>query len=88
MKTSDLSYISDVELSIILNNALDNAIESAKETDEKIIEFSIRHINNMDLVSIVNSCNSLPVHKGKTLFTTKKNVEKHGFGRGARDFSN
>ena len=80
VKTSDLSYISDVELSIILNNALDNAIEAAKESDEKIIEFSIRHINNMDLVSIVNSCNSLPVHKGKTLFTTKKDIEKHGLG--------
>lgn len=80
VKTSDLSYVSDVDLSIILNNALDNAVEAARNSTEKIVEISIRHINDMDLVSVINSCSTLPVHKGKTLFTTKKNTSRHGFG--------
>lgn len=75
-----MNYINDVELSIILNNALDNAVESAKSSIDKIIEISIRHINNIDLVSIINSCDEKPVHKDVFLETTKSNSKKHGFG--------
>lgn len=80
VKTADLNYINDVELSIILNNALDNAVESAKNSIDKVIEISIRHINNIDLVSIINSCDERPVHNGIFLETTKSHPKKHGFG--------
>lgn len=80
VKTADLNYINDVELSIILNNALDNAVESAKNSIDKEIEISIRHINNIDLLSIINSCDIAPVHKGDILTTTKKHSQNHGFG--------
>lgn len=80
VKTADLSYIDNVELSAILNNALDNAVESAQNSVEKIIEFSIRHINNMDLLSIVNSCDIAPKHKYNQLISTKKFSKGHGFG--------
>lgn len=80
VRTANLAYIHDVELSIILNNALDNAFESAKCSKEKTIDFSLRHINGMDLLSIVNSCDTEPTHKNNQLISTKKLVKEHGFG--------
>lgn len=56
---------------MILNNALDNAFEAALESSEKHIEFYLRHINDMDLLSIVNSCDIAPKHKKDQLFNYK-----------------
>ncbi len=80
VKTSDLSYIDSVVLSAILNNALDNAIEAAQNSKEKTVDFSLRHINNMDMLSVVNSCDHSPEHVGNRLITTKKHVQSHGYG--------
>lgn len=80
VQTANLSYINDVELSIILNNALDNAYESAENSTEKVIDFSLRHINGMDLLSVVNSCDIPPKHKNRQLISSKKIIKGHGFG--------
>ena len=80
VQTANLAYINDIELSIILNNAMDNALESAKNSSEKIVDFSLRHINGMDLLSIINSCDIAPIQKNKQLISTKKLVKEHGFG--------
>ncbi|MCC8072831.1 MAG: GHKL domain-containing protein, partial [Clostridiales bacterium] len=80
VKTSDLNYIDNSELSIILNNALDNAVEATLQSEEKVIEFSLRHINNMDMLSIVNNCDISPLHSGGKLLSTKSNSANHGFG--------
>lgn len=80
VKTANLDYIDDAELSVILNNVLDNAVEAAKISNEKQIEFSLRYINNMDLLSVVNSCDNPPKHINKQLLTTKFDTGSHGFG--------
>lgn len=80
VKTANLDYIDDAELSIILNNALDNAVESAVKSSEKIIELSLRNINNMDMLSVINSCDTPPVHEKGRLLTTKPDSGSHGFG--------
>lgn len=80
VKTANLDYIDDAELSILLNNILDNAFEAAKTSSERYIEFSLRHINNMDLLSVVNSCDNPPKHINKQLLTTKFDTASHGFG--------
>lgn len=80
LQTANLSYIDDSELSIILNNIMDNAVEAASQSEEKQIELSIRHINNMDLLSVINSCDTPPNVKGNRLITTKKDSNGHGFG--------
>ncbi len=80
LQTANLSYIDDSQLTIILNNILDNAVEAAAQSEEKTIELSIWHINKMDLLSVVNSCDSAPVVSSNNLLTTKKNAEGHGFG--------
>lgn len=79
-KTTTLDYIDNSELSIILNNILDNAVEAAKMSSEKCIEFSLRCINNMDLLSVVNSCDYPPKHSKDQLLTTKFDKSNHGFG--------
>lgn len=81
VKTANLDYIDDSELSILLNNILDNAVEAAKNSSEKYIEFSLRHINNnMDLLSVINSCDSPPKEDNGHLITTKFDTNSHGFG--------
>lgn len=81
VKTANLDYIDDAELSILLNNILDNAVEAAKNSSERYIEFSLRHIkNNMDLLSVINSCDSPPKHNNRQLITTKFDTNNHGFG--------
>lgn len=80
VKTANLDYIDDTELSILLNNILDNAFEAALISNDKQIEFSLRHINNMDLLSVVNSCDNPPKHINKQLITTKFDSSNHGFG--------
>lgn len=80
VRTSNLAYIDDVDLSIILNNIMDNAIESATKCKNKIIEFSLRNINDMDLLNVVNSCDSPPKLRNNQLLTTKHSSSNHGFG--------
>lgn len=81
VKTADLSYIDDSELSIMLNNILDNAVEAAEKSSEKRIEFSLRHVqNNIDLLSVINSCDNPPQHNDRQLLTSKFDADKHGFG--------
>lgn len=81
VKTADLGYIEDSELSIILNNILDNAVEAAEKSEGKRIEFSLRHIqDNMDFLSVINSCDNPPRHSHNRLLTTKFDSDKHGFG--------
>ena len=80
VKTASLDYIDDAELSVILNNILDNAVEAAKQSQDRCIEFSLRHINNMDLLSVVNSCDNPPKHQNRKLITTKVDTNNHGLG--------
>ena len=76
VKTANLDYIDDAELSILLNNILDNAVEAAKNSSERYIEFSLRHIkNNMDLLSVINSCDISPNGFGTKII--KKHAKKN-----------
>lgn len=80
VKTANLSYLSDVDLSTIVNNLLDNAFEAAKNSEERIIDFSIRHINGFDILNVSNSCNTKPVQKNGVLLTSKQINGLHGYG--------
>lgn len=80
VKTANLDYIDDAELSIILNNLMDNALEAAVKSQEKQIELTLKHINNMDVLSVANSCDDAPKHHNGQLITTKFDYSNHGFG--------
>lgn len=80
VKTVSLDYIDDSELLILICNILDNAIESAEQSKDKTVSMSIKHINNMDLLSVENSCDTEPKHKNGKLITSKSDTQNHGYG--------
>lgn len=78
--TSKLEFIEDSDLTSIFNNLLDNAIEAAKQSKEKCIEFSINQVESMLIIDVTNSCDTKPVVKANNLISTKKDNGLHGFG--------
>lgn len=81
VKTANLNYIADSDLSTLLNNLLDNAVEAAEQTKEKKITLKIySKSKNFDALTLSNSCNSPPISSGQKLQTTKKNKRFHGIG--------
>ena len=77
----DFSFISDANLTAILDNLLENAIEAAKDSKNKTIELTIKESNeNFVAINLENSCATAPKKSGGELITTKTDKEVHGFG--------
>lgn len=75
----DTLTISDVELSIIIGNLLDNAIEACRKVkDERFVRIYIAIKGNMLYFSMLNSAGEKKKKAG-SLFTTHKDGV-HGFG--------
>ncbi len=79
------SKISNYHLCRILSILLDNAIEAAKECDEKIINVKFIKDNkaNRQLIVVENSYKKLDIDIDKMFekgFSTKNNSEDHGLG--------
>lgn len=71
--------INDVDLSIILSNLLDNAIEAANQADDKFIVVNIKHDNNKLVLDIQNSYKEIKFIDNAYL-STKNKKKKHGYG--------
>lgn len=80
VKTANLMDIDNADLSTILNNALDNAVESAEQSSVKRISVDIYAKELFEIIKIQNSCDSVPITLHKKLLTSKKEKELHGFG--------
>ena len=81
VKTANLSYVSDVDLSTLMNNLLDNAVEAAEKSDGGFIQVNIFSKNDIyDGLVIKNSCFVAPITDGGELKTTKSNKTVHGIG--------
>ena len=81
VKLASLHYVDDVDLSTLLNNLLDNAVEAADITENGFIELKIFSKNsNFDGIIIKNSCNTPPKHINNELITSKKDKLLHGLG--------
>ena len=77
----DFSFISNANLTSILDNLLENAFEATKESKNKTIELSIRKTNvNFVVIQLENSCSQSPKLKKGELQTTKANKDIHGYG--------
>lgn len=81
-KDIDIEYI---DMSIILGNILDNAIEGCQEIveDQRYIEIDISLKMNNLIIKVINSKSDkihLEVKTCNKKFTTKKDTENHGFG--------
>lgn len=80
VKTANLSDIDDADLSTILNNALDNAVEAAEQSISKQIYVDIYSRQGFEIIKIQNSCDISPSTLNKRLLTNKKEKQLHGFG--------
>lgn len=81
VKTSNLSQIENVDLVALINNLLDNAVEAAENSENRLIEFRILSENNYyDKLLIINSCDQKPISKNNEIITNKKAREYHGYG--------
>ena len=79
-KTANLADIDNTDLSTIMNNALDNAIQSAEKSKNKLISVDIYSKELFEIIKIQNSCDTAPLSADKKLFTSKSEKEFHGFG--------
>lgn len=81
VKTANLTYVSDSDLSTLMNNLLDNAVEAAERADERFIQVYIFSKGSMhDGLVIKNSCAFSPKAENGELKTTKQNKKTHGVG--------
>lgn len=80
VKTANLIDIDNTDLSTILNNALDNAVEAAEQSVDKKISVDIYTKKSFEIIKIQNSCDSVPITANKKLLTSKEEKDLHGFG--------
>ena len=78
---TDLSFLEAADLTSLLGNLLDNALEAAAKSSEKKMELDIFLKNNTTaVVSIQNAAESAPQTENWALKSTKKQADLHGFG--------
>lgn len=80
IKTSNLSFINDADLTALMSNILDNALEAAKHSRKRTIDLSINFSNGHDVLTCVNSCDKKPISDSRVLKTTKQDKKYHGLG--------
>lgn len=77
VESSAVSKIKPEDITVLFGNIFDNAIEAAEKTDDKLIMLNIQ--NQGDYISIYMENSFFGVFD-KTLKTTKRNYQEHGFG--------
>lgn len=80
IKTANLSLIDDMDLSTILNNVLDNAVESALNSKKRKITVDIFTKQMFEIIKVKNSCDTPPQSNETKLLTSKKDKMSHGLG--------
>ena len=81
VKTANLSFIESQDLTALLNNLLDNAMEAAEESEEKKISLVIEKQNEfLEKLTLTNSSDNAPQEKAGNLISHKADKEVHGFG--------
>lgn len=79
--TGSIEKIKDVDISILLGNLLDNAIEGCMKLKEnRCIHLKVFNEKNYLVILLNNSIASSVLKKNPLLMTTKRNKLIHGFG--------
>lgn len=68
------------DLTIIIGNLLENAIDAAKDSKEKWIEVCVNFEQGMLFIRIRNSYGNAVQKQGDIYITTKKKTQEHGIG--------
>lgn len=81
VKNANLSQVESVDLISLLNNLLDNAVESAERSQIKTVSLAlIKDTQFMDKLTVKNACDKEPAQSGEKLLTRKKDGALHGTG--------
>ena len=81
IKNNNLANIEPYDTVTILGNLLDNALEAAKQSEQKTLSLETDYRNDFSVIIVSNSCNANPMSDGKALpVTTKANKQLHGYG--------
>lgn len=81
IRNIDFSFITDGDLTALLDNLLENAFESAQKSKNKQIDLLIDKRNeNYLLIDLKNSCDIQPKAKNGLFVSTKSDKEMHGIG--------
>lgn len=80
VRNCNLSIVEDIDLVSILGNLMDNALTAAERSAEKNISLETDVRNSYNVITISNSCDSVPEINGSVLISTKKDSKLHGFG--------
>lgn len=68
------------DLSIILGNLLDNALDALKKTYEKHLHVKMEYEKSILYITVENSYDEVINKENDKLLTTKKDLDNHGFG--------
>lgn len=81
IRNIDFSFLSDNDLTSILDNLLENSVEASLESNKKNIELTIMQKNtNFIVINIWNYYNKEPQILNGKFLTSKKDKNIHGFG--------
>ncbi len=74
--------IRNVDLTTILGNLLDNALEAAETAPERLrfLNLTVRQINAMLIIKVENGYGEAPTQKNGNLLTSKMDKAFHGWG--------
>ena len=79
--TEALHFLEPSDLSAILGNLLDNALEAAQGSDGAFMELHIEHKNEkLCLIMVENSCRTAPTERAGAFVSTKPDAAAHGLG--------
>jgi len=76
----DLSDISDADLTCLMGNIFDNAIEAVTGLEKKRIDLLFTQQNSNRIIICMNTISESVLAKGKNLVSTKSDYGNHGYG--------
>ena len=81
IKNANLDFMKEYDITALLDNLLENAVEAALTTDNKFIDFSIctRNLNFL-IIKVSNSCNTKPKYNNGIIASSKNFSGLHGIG--------
>lgn len=72
--------IAAFDLSVILGNLLDNAIDALEKCEDKILQIEVELDRSVLYITVTNSFNGIVNQKNDKFITTKKDSQHHGIG--------
>lgn len=77
---NSIKYIPSNDVSILMANLLDNAIEACEYVTDKYIKVNIKKENDNLWITVKNHIENSVLEQNESLITTKKDKKQHGLG--------